>query len=403
VPTYGLDGLAAEISATLVKGCRVIIFVILFWLSATVLFAVYLGYPLSMPVLAKLFRKPHIQRDATPKVTQVISAYNEINVIQEKIENSLALDYPRAQLEILVISDACDDGTDEVVQQFNDSQVQLKRQDERGGKSRGLSRFVPQATGEIIVFSDANSMYDKSAIQKLVRHFADPTIGYVVGHQRYVDDRTSLVSESEQAYWDYEIRLKQYESDLSSVVGGDGAIYAIRAELFSELEDDDINDFVNPLQIVARGYRGIFDAEAFCYEESARSFDGEFRRKTRIVNRAFRGLRRVPAVLNPLKSGWFAYQILLHKLLRWFSPYFALGTFFGALGAIYTGGSEFYVIVLTLQLSIVGIGLLRFFPPLANVKIILLTYYVCMSNIAAIWGTLKAFNGEKFTIWKPER
>ena len=379
------------------------LFEFVFWACVLVLAAVYVGYPLTLPVLARVLRKPHRAEDIEPTVMQVISAYNEAAVIREKIENSLALDYPDGKLGVLVISDASDDGTDEVVAQYAERRVTLRRSEPRGGKSLGLTRFVPEIDSDIIVFSDANSMYDPDAIRKLVRHFADPDVGYVVGHQRYVENLGSRVSESERAYWDYEVKLKQWESDLSSVVGGDGAIYAIRSELFTPLSEDDINDFVNPLQIVARGRRGVFEPEAICYEESAQSFEGEFRRKVRIVNRALRGLLKVREVLNPARTGWFSYQITLHKLLRWFSPYFAIGAFAGALGATYFGGAVFYPIVVVLVVAVAGVALMRFLPPFAEMKFVTLVYFACMSNVAALLGTAKAVSGEKFTMWQPER
>ncbi len=376
---------------------------LLFWLSASAILATYILYPFSMPILARLFGRSHVTGDAIPRVTLVIAAYNEASVIREKIENALALDYPRDQMEIFVISDASDDGTDEIVNEYADKGVILKRQEPRGGKSKGLTRFVPEASGEIIVFSDANSIYYAQAIRHLVRHFADPEVGYVVGHQRYFEDRESTAAESESTYWGFEIRLKTWEGNLSSVVGADGAIYAIRSELFFPLSDEDINDFVNPLQIVAKGYRGVFDGEAFCHEEAAPNFQGEFRRKVRIVNRALRGLGRVPEVLNPLQTGWFAYQLLLHKVLRWFTPFFLMGVFAGSLGIVLISGESLYQIALFAQLAFYTLAALHQVPVLAKLKPVYLAYFFCLSSVAALLGTVGVFKGKKLITWNPER
>ena len=375
---------------------------ILFWAGAAALLGTYIVYPLSMPLLARLLGRDHRTDDIRPAATLIISAYNEAEVIRAKLDNALALDYPADRLQVMVISDASDDATDDIVREYADRGVTLKRLEPRGGKSRGLTRFVPEANGEILIFSDANSMYDPRALRRLARHFADPHIGYVVGHQRYVAE-DSAVSESEGTYWNIEIALKRSEGRLGSVVGGDGAIYAIRAELFAPLADEDISDFVNPLQIVARGYRGVFEPGAFCYEKAATSFEGEFRRKVRIVNRALRGLARVPAVLNPLRTGWFAYQILLHKVLRWFTPYFLAGALAGNLGVLYFGGGGLYIGALWIQAAFYALAALRLVPRIGQVKLVYLPYFFCLSSVAALLGTLSVLAGRQFVTWRPER
>ena len=261
---------------------------IVFWSCSIAVITPYVIYPVTLFLLSRL-RRPQRPGSQTRSVSLVISAYNEASVIREKLENACSLDYPPDLLQILVISDASDDGTDEIVKEFANRSVRLFRQVPRAGKSAALTKFVPECKGEIVVFSDANSVYDREAIRKLVRHFEDPSVGYTVGHQRY-SRGTGAAARSESAYWTYEVKLKVWESRLSSVVGGDGAIMAIRRELFTPLRNDDINDFLIPLRIVVAGYRGVFDAEAFCYEDAAPDFAGEFKRKVRIVNRSFRAL-----------------------------------------------------------------------------------------------------------------
>ncbi|QDU36084.1 Beta-monoglucosyldiacylglycerol synthase [Maioricimonas rarisocia] len=371
-----------------------------FWASLLAIVTTYFGYPLVL-VLARPLRRRHvIDESLPPSVTLVISAYNEAGVIREKIENALSLDYPRDQMEVMVISDESDDGTDEIVTEYADQGVRLFRQVPRRGKSMGLTRFVPEITSDVIVFSDANSIYKEDAIRKLVRHFADPKVGFTVGHQRYYDDQTQT-TESESLYWRYETFLKTEECQLTSVVCGDGAIYAIRSELFEPLREDDINDFYLPLRIVVRGYRGIFDPEAVCYEQTADDFQGEFRRKIRIVNRSLTAVLRVPQALNPLRVGVFAPQLFIHKVIRWFVPFFLVATLIT--NAILARSSSMYQLLLMAQLSFYGLALLHLIPGLSRLKLTYVPYYFCLINYAAFRGVIGSLTGRRIAVWQPER
>jgi cellulose synthase/poly-beta-1,6-N-acetylglucosamine synthase-like glycosyltransferase len=378
----------------------IVLLEVVFWGCVAAIAATYLVYPLSLRLPA-LVRRRHTIGDETPFVTLVISAYNESAVIGEKLDNALALDYPADRLEVLVISDASDDGTDAIVAEYADRGVVLRRQEPRGGKSLGLTKFVPRARGEILVFSDANSLYAPDALRKLVRHLQDPTVGFVAGHQRYLAAE-GAAGASESLYWRYETWVKRLESRAGSVVGGDGAIMAIRAGLFEPLREDDINDFLLPLRIVARGYRGVFDPEAVCYGRTADSFRGEFRRKVRIVNRSFRALFRVPQVLNPFRVGVFAFQVLFHKLLRWFVPFFLL-----ALAAAHVGlaiaDDGLFRWALPVHAAFYGLAALHAVPFARRWRLVYVPYYFCVVNAAAGLGILTCLLGLRFSTWKPER
>lgn len=296
-----------------------------FFVSAFLLFYIYLGYPIALSILWSLFPRKEVRKQPIrPPLTMIVSCYNEEGVIREKLENCLSLDYPKDRLEVIVVSDASTDRTDEIVMEFADRKIQLIRQNQRMGKTPGLNLAVPYTKGEIIVFSDANAIYEPDSLVKLVENFADDRVGYVVGEARYRPEK-SAAAKSENTYWQYEIFLKKMESDLHSIVGGDGAIYAIRKELYSSLLSTDINDFVNPIQIILKGYRGVYEPGAVCWEDAGGNFKKEFKRKTRIVNRSFAGLMRLKAVMNPLKTGLFSFEIISHKFLRWFAPVYILG------------------------------------------------------------------------------
>ncbi|MDF1844700.1 MAG: glycosyltransferase family 2 protein [Rubripirellula sp.] len=371
-----------------------------FWLSVVAVVKPYVIYPPLLFLFSRL-RTPAQPGHCTPSVSLVVSAYNEAAVIREKLENACGLNYPGELLEMVVISDASDDGTDEIVEEFSGRGVRLLRQSAREGKSAALTQFVPVCRGEIVVFSDANSVYDADAIRKLVRHFDDPSVGYVVGHQRYHDGEEAA-SKSENAYWDFEIKLKAWESRLSSVVGGDGAIMAMRRDLFSPLQKDDINDFLIPLRIVVAGYRGRFDPEAFCYEEAAPSFSGEFKRKVRIVNRSFRAVTRARGALNPFRVGVFAWQLLSHKVIRWCAPVFLVACLVSNL-FLAASNSTFFQLTLATQIAFYLTALSRILPMVGHWKIVYLCYYFCLSNVAAGLGMINLGLGRNFSTWTPQR
>ncbi|PPI79359.1 glycosyltransferase family 2 protein [Marinobacter flavimaris] len=366
---------------------------------------VYFGYPALLWMFTR--GKPaitHLREDSFPSVALIISCYNEADVIREKLRNALELDYPKDRLRIIVVSDGSDDGTDDLVREFSDDGVLLIRQEGRLGKTMGINLAMEQVPEAVTVFSDANAMYAPDAISKLVRNLADPKVGYVVGAALYTDADQGASAQNENLYWRYELAIKSMESRLHSVVGGDGAIYAIRTELWEPLQQQDINDFVNPLQIVAKGYRGVFDAEAKCFEETAGDFDREVARKERIVNRSIRGLMRVKATMNPLRSGVFSWQVISHKFLRWLIPLFlAIGAFGSAILAL-RGYGLFQLIALgaIMLLVLAAIGH-RFDDKHTLPAWLSVPYYFAMVNLYAVRGIVKALRGDTQVIWTSAR
>jgi cellulose synthase/poly-beta-1,6-N-acetylglucosamine synthase-like glycosyltransferase len=293
-------------------------------IAVFVLAYVIAGYPLLLRLLVWLRGPRRVrQADITPTLSFVISAYNEADVIRAKLQNALSLDYPADHREIVVISDCSDDGTDDIVREFAAEGVRLLRQDERRGKTAGLNRALPLLTGDVVVFSDANAMYEPDALRKLVRNFADDEVGYVTGEARYLLGGRAAADTGEQAYWGYEMELKRLETQIGSMVGGDGAIYAIRRPLWRTLPEDAINDFLNPLQIVEAGWRGIYEPEAVCYEETSGRFKSEYKRRVRIVSRSWRAVFQASGVLNPFRVGLFSWCLVSHKVLRWNTGIFA--------------------------------------------------------------------------------
>jgi cellulose synthase/poly-beta-1,6-N-acetylglucosamine synthase-like glycosyltransferase len=375
-----------------------------FWTSATIGAYVYVGYPVVLWLLRALgFSRPVRQAAIELPVTLVISAYNEVAVISEKVRNSLALDYPEDKLHILVVSDASSDGTDAAVAAFRDSRVELLRMPERGGKTAGLNAAVRRVRGAIIIFSDANAIYDPLAVRHLVRNFADPEVGAVTGESRYRIGDDDPSTDAENQYWTYELWIKRLESSLGSLVGADGAIYAIRKELYTDLTASDISDFVNPLQVVERGYRNVYEAEAFSYESGAEGFSAEFRRKVRIVNRAWRATVKLRRLLNPFRHGFFAVQFLSHKVLRWFVPVFMLTALLANLWLAV--GSAFYLATLAAQALFYAAAATGMLLERTGhtVRVLNIPYYFCAVNIASLMGIWQAVGGQTYTTWNSSR
>lgn len=374
------------------------------WVALALVGYVYVGYPILIGLLARMMPKPIQPMPIEPRVTLLISAFNEAQVIEDKLRNAVALDYPKHKLEILVISDASSDATDDIVRSFADQGVSLLRMPIRGGKTVGLNAGMQQAQGDIVVFSDANIMYRPDTVRRLVANFSDSSIGCVTGDSQYIDDPHSAAHAQENVYWGYERYIRSMESRVGSTVGGDGAIFAIRRDLYQPLSPDAINDLVIPLQIATQGYRAVFEPTAVGLEPSAGDFRKEFRRKRRIVNRSWRGVMSVPGVLNPFRSGLFAWQVWSHKVLRWLVLPFVLLGFVGCLEAyeddviyrigVWAGASSVLLAAVGPFLS----------PSLGGLsKLVHAVFYFYLVNLAAMLGVTKALGGQVDRLWVPER
>lgn len=375
----------------------------IFWSVAAIVAYVYLGYPLLLSAIRWL-RGRQYPRHASeqPRVTLMISAYNEQDVIGPKLRNCLELDYPRDRLEVLVISDASDDDTDRIVGEFAGDNVRLLRMPVRAGKTAGLNEAMTRATGEIVVFSDANAMYRPDAIAMLVRNFADPAIGAVVGESTYMDPTVSS-EHSEGLYWQYETGIKRLESQVGSVVGGDGAIYAVRKHLYVPMPADALSDFVNPLQIVRLGRRCIYEPDARSCERAADTYHKEFRRKVRIVNRGWRATMRMRELLNPMRFGMFSIMLISHKLLRWLVPFFLFALL--ASNAVLLDEGVVYELSMAIQLICYALALagfaLRHRPSMPSLMSV--PYYFTLVNVASAVGIVDALRGKKYTTWNTAR
>ena len=292
---------------------------LLFWLSSLLVIYIYIGYPILLRFLPKKSLNIHYQNMNQPLVTVLIPAFNEARVIEGTIRNKLSQNYPADLIEIIVISDESEDGTDEIVNGISaeDSRVNLIRQVPRQGKTSGLNLAMSQAKGEIIIFSDANGHYETNAISNLVACFSDPQVGYVTGKMIYVNSDGSIIGDGCSAYMKYENHMRALETEVESVVGVDGGIDAIRKNLYQPMNADQLPDFVLPLKVVTQGKRVIYCDKALLNEESLSTSQSEFRMRVRVSLRAYWAMWDMKHLFNPFNYGIFTLQLVSHKLLRY--------------------------------------------------------------------------------------
>ena len=359
----------------------------------------YFLYPLILSIVARLVgtRRQKLSSEL-PTVSLVIAAYNEEDVIAEKIENSLSLEYPTEKLDIIVFSDASSDQTDEIAKSYSEAGVQLTRIEGRVGKTECQNIIAEKVTSEIIVFSDANSMYEPDAVHELVRGFG-PDVGCVVGELRYGGGDV----EGESAYWRYERLIKRFESVLGSTVTGNGSIYAVRSSAYVPLPRDAISDFAEPLSLVENGYRITYVPAAIAWEHTGASVESEVSRRIRITTRSWNTVADHRRLLNPFHYPLFSFKLLSHKILRWLSPVL-LVIMLGAsvilavltMGPLYFGfvglQSVFYLCALV---GAVGDRLDRDVPTMFH-----LPYYFVVSNYGMANGMLNFLRSRNITTWE---
>ena len=290
---------------------------VLFWAAFASLAYLHFGYPALLWVLGRIRPRPVRQGDVTPSIDLIVGAYNEEAILREKIANCLALDYPAEKLTVTVASDASTDGTHAVVGEYADRGVRLVVSPRRRGKAANFREAVSNLTGEILVFSDAGSLYRRDTLRKMARNFADPEVGLVGGRIRYVNPDATSVARGEGLYWRYEVFLRRAESAIGSAMVVSGAVYAIRRELYRPVADHLPDDFMSPLNVLDQGRRVIYDTETEILEKMATSTRAEMATKIRIVSRNFAALVSMKHLLNPLRNPLVALQLLSHRLLRW--------------------------------------------------------------------------------------
>lgn len=375
----------------------------LFWLSLSTILFVYFGYPLLLWAIQKIRKRPVFKRVIQPSVSILIAAYNEEDCIAQTIENKLSLNYPRNRMEIIVVSDASTDRTNAIVQRYWANGVKLIVQPRRMGKTAALNRAFEECTGKIIVFSDANSIYHRDALLRLVQNFGDPKVGYVTGQMNYHDEKESVIGEGCQSYMGYENRLRTLETAVGSVVGVDGGIDAIRKDLFRPMRHDMLPDFILPLRVVEQGFRVVYEPRAHLIEPTLDHSKDELKMRIRVILRSFSAVWAMRTILNPFRYGFFSFQLLIHKVLRYLIGLFQIALFVSS--CFLAGEALFYLVFLALQGMFYLMSAAGFLLEFRRKKlpIISYAYYFCLLNGAALLALWKFLKGESYITWQPRK
>lgn len=375
----------------------------IFGLSVAALFYTYAGYPLLLAVVSALRPKRVRREKCEPTVTIIITAYNEDRALATKLENTLALDYPSHLTEIIVASDCSNDRTDEIVRDFSSRGVRLCRQPERLGKTAAQNAAVAQANGEILIFSDATSHYQTDVIHTIMPNFADAEVGCVAGRLVYVDPTDSRVGRGARSYWSYETFLKKHESRAGSLIGASGCLYAVRRSAYVPLYREACSDFIIATKMVEQRLRAVYEPDAVCTEETNRRSDAELGMRVRVIAQTFTDLWRHRSMLNPFRSGFFAVQLLSHKVMRYLVPFFLIALF-GASATLATS-SIVYRLLFAAQLAGYGCALLAWLLEKLGIRnrLLALPQYFVLANVASLIGCYQFLRGERYATWEPIR
>ena len=382
---------------------NVIGFKIFFFVSLVVIFYVYVGYPICAWLLAQLVRKRIDKAAYEPTVTIIISAYNEEEHIGQTITNKLQLDYPKNKLEIVVVSDESTDQTDAIIQNFADNNVKYFLQKPRAGKTSAINMAVLRANGEILLFSDANSIYATNALRYIVSNFHDPQVGYVTGKMVYTSPDGTPCGDGCSTYMKYENFLRGLETKIDSVVGADGGIDAMRKSIYSNLNPDQLPDLVQPLKVREKGYRVVYEPGAILQESSLSKSGDEYRMRVRVTLRALWALKDMAHLLWGRSGFLFAWQLWSHKALRYLCFIFLIGAYLANIGL--WSVSFFYKAGVVVQTACYVGAVISVFLEKKQHKLNFLYFlhYFVLLNIASGHAFLKFILGKKQVIWTPRK
>ncbi|HJY27070.1 MAG TPA: glycosyltransferase family 2 protein [Pyrinomonadaceae bacterium] len=380
-----------------------VFFLIVFWSALFALAYTYAGYPLLLLVISAVRSRPIAKANHRPSVTVIITAYNEERDLKAKIENTLSLNYDSNLLEIVVASDCSSDGTDEIVRSFATRGVRLHRQAERLGKTAAQNAAVELAKGDIILFSDATTLYEPDVLNVIVPSFADPTVGCVAGKLIYVDPRNSGVGRGAQSYWGYETFLKTHESRICSLIGASGCLYAVRRSAYVPLYNEACSDFIIATKMMEQGLRAVYEPAALCWEETNDEAQKELRMRVRVITQTYTDLWRHRHMMNPLRSGFYAVELISHKVLRYLVPVCLILLFVSS--AVLAAGSFLFRLILLAQVAFYLVAAAGWFALKLGVKskVVVFPQYFVLANWAALVAFYKFVRGERYARWEPIR
>ena len=379
-----------------------------FWVSIIVILYTYLGYGLLLYILLKIKgiivgKKLAPPMGYAPSVTVVVAAYNEAYCIEEKIINTLELNYPNDKINYIFISDGSTDETPKIVAKY--AQILGMYEPGRSGKIAAVHRAMSKVTSEIVVFTDANTMLNKDALLLMCRHYQDPKVGAIAGEKRVQIDENADATAGEGFYWKYESKLKKWDSELYSVVGAAGELFSIRTSLYEPVEPDTIlDDFMISMNIALKGFKIVYEPEAYASELASANTGEELKRKIRIAAGGVQSTIRLKALLLPFKQPILSFEYISHRILRWVvTPYLMIIAFFLNIGLVgELGYNNIYGLMLLGQFLFYVAALMGWIMEQRQlkVKVFFIPYYFCLMNYAVIAGFIRYFFTEQSVLWE---
>lgn len=377
--------------------------VLLFWLFFGLILYTYIGYGVIVWLLLKAGagqRPPRPTAQFEPEVTLLIAAYNEKAWIEEKVANCRALDYPAEKLTIMFITDGSTDGTPDLLRAC--SGITVLHEPQRGGKTAALNRAMNFVKTPFVVFTDANTMLNPEAVGNIVRHYSDPAVGCVAGEKRISQsDRDAASGAGEGIYWKYESFLKKNDARLWSAVGAAGELFSVRTELFEELENDTLlDDFMISLRIAARGYRVMYEPEAYASEAPSAGLKEEMKRKIRICAGGIQSILRLTSLLNPLPHPVLWFEYVSHRVLRWtLTPLALIGLLVTSI--VLLGHHPLYLFFFAAQVVFYLMALAGWLMEERKIRLkpLFIPLYFTMMNVAVFLGFYRYITGTQSAVW----
>ncbi len=386
--------------------------IIIFWILLFLIFYSYVGYGILLFFLVLLKRvfttkEDFSEIDYEPEITLFVAAYNEKDFIDIKVKNSLELNYPQNKIKHVWLTDGSDDGTPDLLKKY--SEIEVYHKDERRGKIAAMNRGMQFVKTPIVIFSDGNTLLGKNSIREIVNLFKDPKIGCIAGEKRIIEKNfDTAVGSGEGIYWKYESILKKLDAELNSVVGAAGELFAIRTELFEEIEPDTLlDDFIISLRIAMKGYKIQYNKEAYAIESASANVNEELKRKIRISAGGIQSIVRLSSLFNIFKYGLLSFQYVSHKVLRWVVVPPALLMLFPLniiICMLY--GNVFNITIYTIiMLGQILFYLLSFVGWILQhqklkLKIFFIPYYIFIMNLSMFLGFFRYIGGKQSVNWE---
>ncbi len=387
---------------------------ILFWFLVFIVFYAYIGYGMLLFIMVLIKRLFTAKEKSTldiiyePEVTLFVAAFNEKDYADAKVQNGFEIDYPKHKIRQVWVTDGSDDGTPEVLQKYKDQGVEVYHENKRGGKIGAMNRGMQFVKTPIVVFSDGNTVLGKESVQRIVNLFKDPKVGCVSGEKRIYNKEKDNAAGTEGIYWKYESTLKKWDAELYSVVGAAGELFAVRTELFQEVEKDTLlDDFIISLRIAMQGFTIQYDPEAYAIETSSANVKEELKRKVRIAAGGIQSIIRLSPLLNVFKHGMLSFQYISHRVLRWtlapFSlPLILLLNLWIAVNYGITNFNNLYVLLFFAQIIFYTMALLGWYleNKAIKIKLLFIPYYFFIMNLAVFLGIKRYFKGSQTVNWE---